>query len=50
MDMRVNEVIDVGAEKKIHTHSDSNIKISVKDLSAFFGKTKVLDNISLDVH
>jgi phosphate transport system ATP-binding protein len=50
MDMRVNEVMDVGAEKKNHTHSDSNIKVSVKNLSAFFGKTKVLDSISLDVH
>jgi phosphate transport system ATP-binding protein len=48
--MRVNEVMDVGADKKMHTHSDGNIKVSVKNLSAFFGKTKVLDNISLDVH
>jgi phosphate transport system ATP-binding protein len=50
MDMRVNEVIDVGIDKKMHTHSESNIKISVENLSAFFGKTRVLDNISLDVH
>jgi phosphate transport system ATP-binding protein len=50
MDMRVNEVIDAGVDKKMHTHFESNIKISVKNLSAFFDKTRVLDNISLDVH
>lgn len=48
--MRVNEVMDIKVTKEPDTHTGENIKLSVKNLSAFFGKTKVLDNISLDIH
>jgi phosphate transport system ATP-binding protein len=47
--MRVNEVMDIKATKEMETHSGEDIKLSVKNLSAFFGKTKVLDSISLDI-
>ena len=48
--MRVNEVMDIKVTKETDTHTVEDIKLSVKNLSAFFGKTKVLDNISLDIH
>lgn len=48
--MRVNEVMDIRATKETETHAGEDIKLSVKNLSAFFGKTKVLDNISLDIN
>ncbi len=47
--MRVNEVMDIKATKEMETHFGEDIKLSVKNLSAFFGKTKVLDSISLDI-
>ena len=47
--MRVNEVMDIKADKETGTHAGEDIKLSVKNLSAFFGKTKVLDNISLGI-
>jgi phosphate transport system ATP-binding protein len=49
MDMKLNEQIDIPIAVEDKTQHQENSKISVRDLSAYFGKIKVLKNISLDV-
>ncbi len=49
MDMKIHEQSEVAAAvEEIKVHSREN-KISVKDLCAYFGKTKVLKNITMDI-
>ena len=47
--MKINEQIDISATIEENIQPQMTSKISVKDLSAFFGKTKVLKNISIEL-
>jgi phosphate transport system ATP-binding protein len=49
--MNINEQLNITADMTSvqNTTATNNFKISVKDLSAFFGKLKAIKNISLDV-
>ena len=47
--MKMNEQIDIATIVEENNQHKMSSKISVKDLSAFFGKTQVLKNISIEI-
>lgn len=47
--MEINEQINISAEDTKSLYPGNSFKISVKDLSVFFGKAKVLNDVNINV-
>ena len=47
--MKVSESLEIPVKLENKIHSKAMNKISIKNLNAFFGKNKVLNNISIDI-